>query len=163
MVPGMTALSPEGQLALVRYADRGWFDAAGDHRLRDDFSRSRLPRPAYLVIASGMQVLPLSEVQITTRCNYRAFRGTQLIVASEMTRRFDLIDLKVLHRSQFRRGEPLPLRAYIDEVTSELIQWPLDICSAGVEISARTIISARATEDEDLGAAFEMILLGEVI
>lgn len=160
----MTVMSPEGQRVLTRYADRGWFDAAGDDRLRDNASRSRLPRPAYLVIASGMQVLPLSEVQITTRCNYLAFRGTQLTVASEMTRRFDLIDLKVLHRSQFRRAELLPLRTCVDEATPELIQWPLDVCRAGDEISVCAIISERgAEEEEDLGAAFDMILLGEVI
>lgn len=157
-------MSPEGQRVLARYADRGWFDAAGDDRLRADISRWRLPRPAYLVIASGMQVLPLSEVQITTRCNYRAFRGTQLVVASEMTRRFDLIDLKVLHRSQLRRNELLPLRACVDEATPELIQWPLDVCRASAEISVHAIISARGAEEEDdLGAAFDMILLGEVI
>ena len=149
---------------LARYADRGWFDAAGDDRLRYDLiSRSRLlPRPAYLVIAtSGMLVLPLSEVQVTTRCYYRPFRGMQLVVASEATRRFDLIDLKVMHRSQFRRDESLPLSACIDEATPELIRWPLDICQATAEISVRAIIPAPADGEDDLGAVFEMILLGE--
>jgi hypothetical protein len=160
----MSTLSPEGQRVLACYVDRGWFDANGDTRLRDDFSRSVPPRPAYLVIASGMLVLPRSEVQITARCNYRSFRCTQLVVASEMTRRFDLIDLKVMYRSQFRSGESLPLRDYVDEATPELIQWPLDICRVGGEISAHAIIPAHASEEEaDLGAAFELILLGEVI
>lgn len=106
----------------------------------------------------------MSEIQITTRCYYWAFRGTQLVVASETTRRFDLIDLKVMHRSQFRRDEPLPLHVCADEAAPELIQWPLDICSAGVEISARAINSARVAEgDDDLGVTFEMILLGELL
>lgn len=156
-------LSPEGQRVLARYVNRGWFDAAGDDRLRDDVSRSPLPRPAYLVIASLMPVLPLSEVQITTRINYRTFRGRRLVVASDATRRFDLIDLKVMYRSQFRRDDSLSLRACVDEATPELIQWPLEICGSGGEISVRAIIPAReAGGDDDRGAAFEMILIGEV-
>lgn len=160
----MDMTSPEGKRVLSRYVDRGWFDAAGDARLRDDFFSSRLPRPAYLVIASGMQVPPLSEVQVTARCNYRAFRGRQMTVASGAARRFDLIDLKVMYHSQFRREESLPLHTCVDEVAPELIQWPLDVCRSGVEISVHAIIPARVAGDKnDLGAAFEMILLGEVI
>ena len=155
-------MSPEYQRTLARYVDRGWFNAAGDNRLRDEGSRSRLPRPAYLVFASGTQVLPSCEIQITARCNYQAFRGTQLVVASELSRRFDLIDLKILHRSQFRRDERLALRDCVDEATPELIQWPLDVCTPAMDVSVHAIISARASED-DLGAVFEMILLGEVL
>lgn len=155
-------LSFEGQQLLARYVDRGWFDAAGDDRLRDDFPPSQLPRPAYLVILSlTPPVPPLSEVQVTTRCNYRAFRGRRVVV-SEASRRFDLTDLKVMYRSQFRRAEPLPLRFLVDEAAPELIQWPLEICRHGEEISAHAIIPARVAED-DPGAVFEMILIGEVI
>lgn len=160
-------LSFEGQQLLERYVNRGWFDAAGDDRLRDDFSRSGfsrsgLPRPAYLVLAAiGAPVPPLSEVQITTRCHYRAFRGLRLVVVSDATRRFELMDLKVMYRSQFRRGERLPLHDCMDEVTPELIQWPLEICRPSLDISVQAIIPARAAED-DPGAVFEMILIGEV-
>jgi hypothetical protein len=116
-----------------------------------------------LVIASGMRVPPLSEVQVTTRCHYRPFRGRRLVIASDATRRFDLIDLKIMYRSQFRRDEVLSLRVCVDEATPGSIQWPLEICGAGIEISARAIIPAReAGEDNDLGAEFEMILIGEV-
>jgi hypothetical protein len=157
-------MSPDGQRALARYVDRGWFDAAGDARLRDDDSRSLLPRPAYLVIASsGMWIPPLSEVQVTTRINYRAFRGRRLVVASDATRRFDLLDLKVLHRSQFRRAEDLPLRTCVGESAPELIQWPLEVCGASGDIVIRAIIPRReAGGEEDLGVDFEMILIGEV-
>ena len=156
-------MSPEGERTLARYAKRGWFNAAGDSRLRDDTSRSVPPRPAYLVFATGMQVSPLCEAQITTRCCYRAFRGTRLVVASTETRRFDLIDLKVLHRSQFRRGESLPLRTCVEESAPELIQWPLDVCGMSAEIVVCARIPAPKEEENDLGAAFDMILLGEVI
>jgi hypothetical protein len=157
-------MSPEGQQMLARYTDRGWFNAAGDTRLRADASRleSVPPRPAYLLFASGMLVFPSSEVQVTTRCNYRPFRGRRLVVASDAARRFDLIDLKVMYQSQFHRNESLPLHSCVDEATPELIQWPLDICGEGGEISIRAIIPEAVGED-DLGAAFEMILLGEVI
>ena len=159
----MTELSAEGQGVLRRYVDRGWFDASADVRLRDDFSRWTLPRPAYVVIASGMQVFPMSEVQVTTRIHYRAFRGRSLVVASDAARRFDLIDLKVMHRSQFRRDKPLSLRGCVNEAAPELIQWPLEICAAGVEIIARAIIPARADDEvDDPGTQFEMILIGEV-
>ena len=111
-----------------------------------------------------MRVSPLSEAQVTTRCNYRAFRGRRLVVASDATRRFDLIDLKVMHRSQFRRAEALSLRTCVGEAAPELIRWPLETCGAGVEIVARAIISAReAIEEDDLGAALELILIGEVL
>lgn len=164
MSASASALSPEGQGVLTRYVDRGWFDAGGDARLRDDFSWAPPPRSAYLVIASGMRIPPLSEVQVTTLCHYRAFRGRQLIVASDATRRFDLVDLKVMHRSQFRRAEDLSLRACVGEAAPELIQWPLEICSAGSEIVARAIIPAReAGGEDDLGAEFELILIGEVV
>jgi hypothetical protein len=111
-----------------------------------------------------MRVPPLSEVQVTTLCHYRAFRGRRLVVASDATRRFDLVDLKVRHRSQFRRDEPLPLRACVDEAAPALIQWPLEICGAGVEIVIRAIISQREVAGEtDLGEEFAMILLGEAV
>ena len=155
-------MSPEGQQTLKLYADRGWFDAANDPRLRDDYSRWELPRPAYLVIASGMLVLPASEVQVTTRCNYRTFRGRRLAVMSEAARRFDLLDLKVRFRSQFCKDEPLPLRGCVGEATPALIQWPLETCKAGDEISLRAIIPV-AEGDADPGAVFEVILLGEVL
>lgn len=159
----MIELSSEGQQMLARYADRNWFNAAGDDRLRNDYSSWRFPRPAYLVLASGFVLPPLSEVQVTTRCHYRPFRGRQLVV-SDAARRFDLIDLKVMHRSQFRRDETLPLHDCTDEATPELIQWPLYMCSAGFDVVARAIIPTRvAEEEEDLGASFEMILIGEVI
>ena len=155
-------MSAEGQQLLARYADRNWYNAAGDNRLRDDFSRSiALPRPAYLFFASGTLVHPSCEIQITTRCSY-AFRGRGLAVAADASR-FELIDLKVKYRSQFRRDESLPLSSCIDEATPELIRWPLEICGAGVEISARAIIPARVDGEEALGATFEMILFGEVI
>jgi hypothetical protein len=157
----MTELSSEGQQLLSRYTKRGWFDAAGDERLRDDTSSSQLPRPAYLVIASNMVVPPLSEVQITTRCAYRPFRGRCLVV-SDAARRFDLLDLKVRYRSQFRRGEVLSLHTCVGEATPELIRWPLEVCEAHAEICVRAVIPEGAAEDE-LGAWFEMILLGEVI
>ena len=148
---------------LACYAGRGWFDATGDDRLRDDYSRWTLPRPAYLVLASGMQVPPMSEVQVTTRIHYRAFRGRRLVVASDAARRFDLIDLKVMHRSQFRRDQPLSLRGCVNEAAPELIQWPLEVCAAGVEIVARAIIPAREDDEaDDPGTQFEMILIGEV-
>lgn len=158
----MATMSPEGQWRLSRYADRGWFDAAGDSRLRDDGSSSQLPRPAYLVIASGMLVPPLSEVQVTMRCHYRPFRGRRLVVVSDAARRFDLLDLKIMHRSQFRKNEPLSLRALVDEAEPGPIRWPLEVCRPGVEISAHAIISTRVAED-DPGAMFEMILIGEVM
>lgn len=160
----MTAISPEGQRVLARYADRGWFDAANDPRLRDDYSPWKLPRPAYLVIASGVLVPPASEVQVTTRCNYRTFRGRWLAVMSEAARRFDLVDLKVRYRSQFRRDEALSLRGCVDEASLELIQWLLEICGSGDEVSARAIIpTCTIGEENDLGAVFEIILLGEVL
>ena len=158
-------MSPEGQQLLARYADRGWFNAAGDTRLREDASRleSVPPRRAYLLFASGMLVSPSCEIQVTTRCNYRPFRGRRLVVAAD-AKRFDLIDLKIRYRSQFRRDESLPLHCCVDEAMPELIQWPLDICGAGADISVRAIIPARVDgEEEALGATFEMILLGEVI
>lgn len=163
-------LSPQGQQQLTRYADRGWFDASGDDRLRDDFSRSQLPRPAYLVIASGVRVIPSSEVQVTQRCNYRPFRGRCLVVMSDEARRFDLLDLKVLHRSQFREDAALSLRDCVDEVTPDLIQWPLEVCGPSVEIVVRARATAEVVGDaargsltgDDLGARLELLLLGEV-
>lgn len=153
-------MTPEMQQALARYTDRGWLDA----NRPGTTSGSRRPRPAYVVLAScDMHVLQLSEVQVTMRC-YQAFRGTRLVVGSDATRRFDLVDLKVLFRSQFRRAEDLPLRACVGEVAPELIRWPLEICGEGDEISARAIIPQREVRGEgDLGANFEMILLGEVV
>lgn len=159
-------MSPEGQRTLARYVDRGWFDAAGDNRLRDGFpsSSSQLPLPAYLVIASGMRILPSSEVQVTTRCNYRPFRGRQIVVMSDGARLFDLLDLKVVHRSQFRRDAALSLRDCTDEATPELIRWPLEVCGPGAEVVVRAIIPAQAAApmDDDLGARLEMMLIGEV-
>jgi hypothetical protein len=151
----MIDLSPEAQQKLARYADRGWFDAGGDPG-----ASSRLPRPAYLALASGMQVLPSSEVQVTTRC-YRAFRGQRLVVLSGAARRFDLLDLKIRYRSQFRRDEALPLRDCLDEAAPELIRWPLDVCGVGSDVVVRAIIPSQTT-DEDPGAAFEMLLIGEI-
>ncbi len=159
MSAAMSNMSPEGRQLLARYADRGWFDAAGDPRLKEDRAPGH-PRRAYLVLASGTLIPALCEVQITTRCNYRAFRGARMLVASVAARRFDLLDLSIMYRSQFRRDERLPLRTYEDEAMPELIQWPLDVCGAGVEVVTRAIISA-AGDDE--GAVFELILLGEVI
>ena len=164
----MTAMSPEGRRAIARYADRGWFDAGGDARLdarlRDLGAAPQLPQPAYLVLASGLVVPPLSEVQVTTRGHYRAFRGRQLVVASAATRRFDLIDLSVAQRSQFHRAEALALRSCADEGAPELIQWPLELCRSGGEVVARAIIFARESgaEDDD-GAELELILIGEVL
>ena len=159
----MMELSVDGQGVLKRYVDRGWFNACADDRLRDDFSRWSLPRPAYVVLASGMKISPMSEVQVTTRIHYRAFRGRRLVVASDAARRFDLIDLKVMHRSQFRRDEPLSLRGGANEVAPELIQWPLEVCAAGGEIVARAIIPAQADDEaDDPGTQFEIILIGEV-
>jgi hypothetical protein len=157
-------LSPQGRQTLARYADRGWFNAAGDDRLRDDFSRGQLPRPAYLVIASGMRILLSSEVQVTTRCNYRPFRATQLVVMSDEARRFDLLDLKVVHRSQFRRAEVLSLRACVEEATPELIRWPMEVCGPSDEFVVRAIIPTQdaASSKDDPGARFEMLLIGEV-
>lgn len=160
----MMELSSEGQGVLKRYIDRGCFDATGDDRLRDDFSRWTLPRPAYVVLASGMRLPPMSEVQVTTRIHYRAFRGRRLVVASDAAQRFDLIDLKVKHRSQFRRDEPLSLRGCVHEGEPDLIQWPLEICAAGVEIIARAVIPSREDDElDDPGTQFEMILIGEVV
>ena len=155
-------LSPEGQQLLTRYADRGWFDAAGDDRLRDAFSPAQLLRPAYLVLASGMPILPSSEVQITARCNYWPFRGRRLVVAPHTARCFELLDLKVMHRSQFRRGAALQLHDCVEEAEPELIRWPLEICGASVEIIIRAIILAHAAIENDLGTSFEMLLIGEV-
>jgi hypothetical protein len=168
-------LSPQGQQTLSRYVNRGWLNAAGDARLRDDHDDVprdhrwpfswKYPRPAYLVIASGMMILPSSEVQVTTRCHYRAFRGRQLVVVSDDARNFDLLDLKVMYRSQFRRDAILPLRGCADEATPELIQWPLEVCGAGVEIVASAIIpqAVAATAATELGARFEIMLIGEVL
>lgn len=158
-------LSSEGQRVLARYVDQGWFDATAEH---DSSSSQACLRPGYLVIstgmgASGMLIAPLSEVQITSRRCTRAFRGRQLIVASEATRRFDLLDLKVRYRSQFHRAEPLSLRTCIDETEPDLIQWPMEVCRAGDDFNITAIISEReAGEAGDLGAAFELILLGDV-
>ena len=154
-------LSPVGQQTRARYVDRGWFDAAGDDRLRGGFSSSQLPRPAYLVIASGMRILPSSEVQVTTRCNYRPFRGRQIVVMSDEARLFDLLDLKVVHRSQFRRDAVLSLRDCTDEATPELIRWPLDVCGPSDEFVVRAIIPQQVAA-LDLGARLEMMLIGEV-
>ena len=158
-------LSPEGQHLLARYADRGWFDAAGDDRLREanSYSAVRLTHPAYLVLASGMQVIPSSEVQITSRCNYRPFRGRCLVVTPQTAKRFELLDLKVLHHSQFRRGDALPLHDCVKEAMPELIRWPLDVCGASVEISIRAIIPANAAIENDPGTPLEMLLIGEVL
>lgn len=156
-------LSPEGQETLARYATRGWFDANDDPRLRDvNTSSWDLPRPAYLVIASGMLVLPGSSVQVTTRCNDRSFRCWQLAVMSEASRRFDLLDLKVGFRSQFLKDESLPLRDCIGEASPGPIQWPLETCKKYDEVSVCAIIPAPLGE-EDPGALLEVILLGEVV
>jgi hypothetical protein len=104
MSAAMSNMSPEGRQLLARYADRGWFDAAGDPRLKEDRAPGH-PRRAYLVLASGTLIPSLCEVQITTRCYYRAFRGARMLVASAAARRFDLLDLSIMHRSQFRRDE----------------------------------------------------------
>jgi hypothetical protein len=158
-------MSPEGQQTLKLYADRGWFDAANDPRLRDDDSPWEFPRPAYLVIASGnVLVRPASGVQVTARCNYRAFRGRCLVVMSEAATRFDLLDLKVGFRSQFCKDEPLPLRGCVGEATPAPIQWPLETCKARSEISLHAVIPVSGAEgDADPGAVFEVILLGEVL
>lgn len=155
-------MSPEMQSMIARYAARGWINANRSDTASWS-SRPFRPRSAYLVIAScGMRVLPLSEVQVTQLC-YQPFRGTRLVVGSETSRRFDLLDLKVMRQSQFRRAEDLPLRACAGEATPELIQWPLAVCAAVDEISIRAIIPQReAGGEEDLGGYFEMILLGEV-
>lgn len=126
-------------------------------------SRPFHAQSAYLVLAScDMRVLPLFEVQVTALC-YQPFRGRRLVVGSSAMRRFDLRDLKVRFRSQFRRAEDLPLRACKGEAAPDLIQWPLEVCGVSEEISAHAIIPAReAGEENDLGAEFEMILIGEV-
>lgn len=154
-------LSAEGQETLARYADRGWFDANNDPRLRGDRSRWELPRPAYLVLASGVLVLPTSSVQVTTRCNHRAFRGRQLVVMSEASRRFALLDLKVGFRSQFPKDAPVPLRGCVGETTPPPIRWPLEVCNMHGEVSVCAIIPVPS--EDDPGAALEVILLGEVL
>lgn len=155
-------MTPEMQQAIARYADRGWIDVNRSDTTSWS-SRPSRPRPAYLVLVSfDMRVPPLSEAQITTRCE-QPFRGTRLVIGSDATRRFDLVDLKVMFWSQFRRAEDLPLRNCVGEAAPELIQWPLDMCGVGGEICVRAIIPPREAGGEgDLGEEFEMLLLGEV-
>lgn len=154
-----STLSTEAQQLIASYVDRGWIDATGNSACTD-VSRDPVPRPAYLVIASGIRVLPGSEVQVTTRL-YRWFRGRKLAVVSRAARRFDLIDLKISNLSQFCRGEALPLGDFADEAAPELIQWPLKTCGPGDEVSVRTIIPTPESGEDRLGAEFEMILIGE--
>lgn len=147
--------------SLSRYVDGGWVDVA-----RDDSPRGLLV-PAYLVLASsGMIVPPRSEVQVTSRC-YRPFRAHKMIVA-EASARFDLLDLKIGNRSQFQREASIPLRDHAgwimgrrEEVQPYSIKWPLEVCPFGAEVVARAIISDG--NKEDLGAEFEIVLLGEAL
>jgi hypothetical protein len=141
---------------IMKYVDCGWLDA-----------NVAVPsighiRPAFLLLASWMRVYPQSEVLITERC-HQTFKGTRLIV-SDTSRRFDLVDLKIGFRSQFRRAERLALGSCLGEAAPELIRWPLEVCGEGGEISVSAIIPAQeARGDADPGEAFEMLLLGEVL
>lgn len=157
----MSQVTSEMQQLISHYADRGWLDV---HHPASVAFNPLYTRPGYLILTSlGSRVSPLSEVQITTRC-YQPFRGRKMIVGSEATRRFNLNDLKIEFRSQFRSDEPLLLRSIIGEAEPALIQWPLEICGAGGEISIRASIPVHeAGADGDLGEVFEMILLGEVM
>jgi hypothetical protein len=159
----LNQMSPSMKRLITGYADRGWSDANESSSRADSRPQSAFrPQSAYLAIASGMRILPVSEVQMTTRC-HRVFRGSHLVVGTEASRRFDLLDLKVGFRSQFRREESLALRTCVDEAAPELIQWPLRICGVGGEIVVRAIIPARETHgDDDAGEVFEMLVLGEL-
>jgi hypothetical protein len=145
-------MSPELQHALVPYAT--WINAA-----IDEDALSRTSRPAYLIFASGMTVLPGQEVQIMRRC-YRPFRAYEMLVASDSTRRFHLRDLKVGNFSQFLKAEDLPLRDFFGERAPDLMGWPLEVCPFGGDFSVRAI---RDKSEDDLGGEFELILLGETV
>jgi hypothetical protein len=153
-------VTPDLQRALSRYADSGWVDANRDAAERSTTRRGFVV-PAYLVLASDILVHPRSEVQVTTRC-YQSFRANKMVV-TEGTARFDLVDLKVGFRSQFTRAQSLPLREHValSGVRPDLIRWPLDTCACGSEVSARAIIPDGCEEDH--GAVFEVVLLGETV
>ena len=158
-------MTPDFQRVLTHYIDGGWADA---NRSSDDdkFERGR-PRSAYLLLTScGMVIQPRSEVQVTTRC-YRPFRAHKMVVAEDSAR-FDLTDLKVGFRSQLTQALPIPLRGcaghvrgHREEVQPTPICWPLEVCAYGAEVSARAIIAAG--REEDPGAEFEIVLLGEAV
>lgn len=157
--------TPDLLSVLALYVESGWVNA------------NRVPGvvavpgavfvvPAYLVLASDILVRPRSEVQVTTRC-YSPFRAHKMIV-SEGSGRFDLVDLKVGLRSQFSRVQSVPLREHVARVggawhdmNPDPICWPLDLCACGSEVSARAIISDGCEEDH--GANFEVVLLGETV
>ena len=151
--------SREMRSLIAEYAERGWLDA----NMTVSWTESewgRPARPAYLRISSVWPVFPSGSVQITARC-YQTFLCTRLIAVSQ---RFDLGDLKIEQRSQFRRAENLSLRACVGEVAHELIQWPLEGCPAGGDVIVCAILPAsEALRDDDTGEVFEMLLLGEVL
>ena len=152
-------MTPALESALARYINSGWLDANRDH-FDDDALRGAL-MPAYVVLSSiSMKVAPRSEVQVTARC-HRLFRAHKMIITDE-TRRFDLLDLKVGNRSQFKRAEDVKLRGYRanTELRPESIRWPLELCPYGADVSIRAIIPEGSDDDPEAG--FELVLLGEV-
>lgn len=161
-------MTPDLEHVLARYVESGWLDAnRGSLRRGADESPAALRGfvvPAYLVLASDFLVRPRSEVQVTTRC-YRSFRAHKMVVAEDSAC-FDLVDLKVGTRSQLTRAESIALRAHVvtvsgvrEEVRPDLIRWPLDACGCGSEVSVLAIIPDGC--EEDPGAIFEVVLLGE--
>jgi hypothetical protein len=158
-------MTPDLQRVLGRYVDSGWVDANRGVDERPVALRGFVI-PAYLVLASDILVQPRSEVQVTARC-YQPFRAHKMIVAEDSAR-FDLVDLKVGVRSQFTRAQSIPLREHValvsgvrHEVRPDPIRWPLDTCACGSEVSARAIIADGCEEDH--GANFEIVLLGETV
>lgn len=155
-------MTPDLERVLERYVESGWVDAS-----RGDEPPAALRGfvvPAYLVLASDFLVRPRSEVQVTTRC-YRSFRAHKMVVAEDSAC-FDLVDLKVGFRSQFTRAQSIALRAHVvtlsgvrEAVKPDPIRWPLDACGCGSEVSARAVIPDGCEEDH--GANFEIVLLGE--
>ncbi len=135
---------------------------------RGDVSRPRGVHPAYLVLAScDMRVTPQSEVQVTMRPQL-SFRANYMVVATD-TGRFTLLDLKIGFRSQFARDEGIVLGDFVgfycgkrEVVRPEPIQWPLEVCGISSEVVARAIIPV-GRGVEDLGAEFEILLLGEAL
>jgi hypothetical protein len=158
-------MTPDLQHVLGRYIDCGWVDAH-DSRSNEDTLMKGV-RPAYLLLSSlGTSIQPLTEVQVTTRC-YWSFRAHKMVVAED-SGRFNLTDLKINYQSQFMHAQAVLLREHVarvrgvrQEVRPDPIRWPLNVCAWGSEVSALAIIPEG--REEDPGAEFEVVLLGEVV